>query len=158
MSGYLKSGAILTGDNIKNELGKGIKIEPFKIENLHNNGYDLTLSPQLRIIKSDIIDLKSRVEYEEIIIPESGLVIKPNTLYLGETCEYTETYSYIPKISGRSSIAQCGLSVCLDSNSGDIGFKGVWVLEILNHSRIPIILYPYIKICRIEYYTIKGNI
>ena len=39
-----------------------------------------------------------------MVIPESGLVLEPNRLYLGRTVERTETHNLVPMIEGRSSI------------------------------------------------------
>ena len=47
----------------------------------------------------------------KIIIPEEGLLLESNKLYLGRTVEYTETHNLIPMLEGRSSVGRLGLFV-----------------------------------------------
>lgn len=152
----MNCGGILSGDKIIEELGKGIIIEPFNVNHIHNNGYDLTLSPTLKVHNELIIDTSKEHQYLTFNIPESGYTIEPDILYLGTTNEYIESRKYVPKLAGKSSIARCGVSVFLDSNAGDYGYQGSFVLEITNHNKIPVIIYPEMLICRIEFYTIIG--
>ena len=60
-----------------------------------------------------------------IIIPEDGLLLEPNRLYLGRTNEYTSTSRYVPMLEGRSSTGRLGpVPSMLRPDSGDIGFSG----------------------------------
>ena len=63
-----------------------------------------------------------------ITIPEDGLLLEPQKLYLGRTIEYTATEGYVPMLEGRSSIGRLGLFVHVTAGFGDIGFKGFWTL------------------------------
>jgi dCTP deaminase len=66
---------------------------------------------------------------KRITIPEEGLVLKPNTLYLGRTNEFTKTDRYVPMLEGRSSTGRLGLFIHVTAGFGDIGFAGYWTLE-----------------------------
>lgn len=146
---------ILTGQEILRRLSKDIIINPFDPKKINPNSYNLTLFPELKIYKGQIIDPKN-LETENIEIPKHGLVLLPNKLYLGSTNEYTETYNLIPKIDGRSSIGRLGISVHVTAGFGDVGFKGKWTLEIFVIQ--PVWIYPNIEICQISYYEPYGDI
>ena len=80
---------ILSGKEIKNKLGKDIKIEPYNEKQLNPNSYNLRLHNELLIYDETILDMKKENKVKKIIIPEEGLVLEPGKLYLGRTLEYT---------------------------------------------------------------------
>ena len=53
-----------------------------------------------------ILDMKKENSGTKIIIPEEGLLLESNKLYLGRTIEYTETDNFIPMLEGRSSVGR----------------------------------------------------
>ena len=56
------------------------------------------------------------------MIPEEGLLLEPNKLYLGRTKEFTTTSKYVPMLEGRSSTGRLGLCIHVTAGFGDIGF------------------------------------
>ena len=50
----------------------------------------------------------------KISIPEEGLLLEPNTLYLDRTNEYTRTEKFVPMLEGRSSTGRLGLFIQCD--------------------------------------------
>jgi dCTP deaminase len=93
---------------------------------------------------------------ERIRIPEDGLVLTPNQLYLGRTVERTETHNLVPMIEGRSSIGRLGLFVHVTAGFGDVGFCGYWTLEMFAVQ--PVKIYPGVPICQIFFHQIAGDI
>lgn len=146
---------ILTGKEIKKNLGNDIIIDPFSEDQLNPNSYNLKLYDELMVYKSDILDMKANNETSTIKIPQEGYVIEPGQLYLARTLEYTETRNLVPMIIGRSSVGRLGISVHLTSGFGDIGFCGYWTLQLTCIKRIRI--YPHMKICQIFYHDILGE-
>lgn len=146
---------IISGKEIKKNLGSKIKIEPFNEKQLNPNSYNLRLHNELLVYNDCVLDMKKPNEASRIIIPEEGMILKPHTLYLGRTSEYTETDCYVPMLEGRSSIGRLGLFVHITAGFGDVGFKGFWTLEIFCVQ--PIRVYPGIEICQIFYHTIEGD-
>lgn len=132
-----------------------ISIVPFKKERLNPNSYNLTLSNKLKIYTQEILDSKSNNNYEEIIIPEDGYLLKPGILYIGSTNEFTSTENLVPCISGRSSIGRLGISIHITAGFGDNGFSGTWTLEIAVIQ--PVIIYPNMEIAQIYYFPIDGD-
>ncbi len=148
---------ILTGKEIKNKISeKKILIEPYEENLLNPNSYNLRLHNELLVYKKFPLDMKSPLETEKIVIPETGFLLEPGTLYLGRTLEYTETYNLVPMLEGRSSIGRLGMYVHITAGFGDVGFRGFWTLEIsVIH---PLIVYAGVQICQIFYHTVEGEI
>jgi len=99
---------ILSGLEIKKQLGKDIAIEPYDEKCLNPNSYNLRLHNELMVYEDKILDMKKQNLAKSIIIPEDGLVLEPGRLYLGRTLEYTKTETYVPMLEGRSSLAATG--------------------------------------------------
>ena len=122
---------ILSGKEIlKNIESKDIIIEPFDKSRVNPNSYNLTLSDELLVYENDLLDMKIPNETRLIKIPEEGLVLEPNKLYLGRTNEFTKTEKFVPMLEGRSSTGRLGLFIHVTAGFGDIGFAGYWTLEI----------------------------
>ena len=146
---------ILSGKEIKKRMGKEIMIEPFDEKRINPNSYNLTLANELLVYKNEILDMKKPNDTSKIIIPEDGLLLKPNTLYLGRTNEFTSTSKYVPMLEGRSSTGRLGLFIHVTAGFGDIGFAGYWTLEIFCVQ--PVKIYPNVEICQIYYHNIEGD-
>ena len=146
---------ILSGKEIKNKIGKDIVIEPYNEKLVNPNSYNLRLHNELMFYEESVLDMKKANRTKQLIIPEDGLVLEPNKLYLGRTVEYTKTDKYVPMLEGRSSIGRLGLFIHVTAGFGDVGFSGYWTLEIFCVQ--PIKIYPNIEICQIYYHTIEGD-
>lgn len=146
---------ILSGKEILRQIGKEIIIEPFDPKRINPNSYNLTLANELLVYDDDILDMKKPNPASNIRIPESGLLLQPNRLYLGRTNEFTGTERYVPMLEGRSSTGRLGLFIHVTAGFGDIGFKGCWTLEIFCIQ--PVIIYPNTEVCQIYFHTIEGE-
>jgi len=147
---------ILSGDEIRNHLDSNILIDPFNESNLNPNSYNLTLHDEILIYEEVVLDMRQPNRVRRIPIPEHGLVLNPNQLYLGRTMEYTETHNLVPMIEGRSSVGRLGLFVHVTAGFGDVGFKGHWTLEMFAVQ--PVKIYPHVPICQLFFHQITGNI
>lgn len=147
---------ILTGEEIKSQLGKNILLEPFDEKQLNPNSYNLRLHDELIVYEEIVLDVRRPNRYRRYIIPPEGFVLQPYKLYLGRTVERTETHNYVPMIEGRSSIARLGLFVNASAGFGDVGFCGYWTLELV--AVHPIRIYPGLPICQILYHTLEGKV
>jgi len=146
---------ILSGKEIAKRNGKDLLINPFNEHQLNPNSYNLTLHNELLVYDKPILDMKENNPSSKIIIPDEGLVLEKNKLYLGRTIEYTETNNLVPMLEGRSSIGRLGLFVHVTAGFGDVGFKGFWTLEIFCVQ--PIRIYSGVEICQLFYHTIDGD-
>jgi dCTP deaminase len=146
---------ILSGHEIKGNLGGNIIIEPFAEANLNPNSYNLTLHHELMTYEEVVLDMRKANRVQRLEIPPEGLVLNPNHLYLGRTVERTETRNLVPMIEGRSSIGRLGLFVHVTAGFGDVGFCGHWTLEMFAVQ--PVRIYAGVPICQIFYHEIKGS-
>ena len=141
---------ILTDHTITAEMNKGnIVIEPFNPANLGTNSYDLTLSNTLILYTERVLDVRKKNPSAPIIIPEEGIVLQPNILYLASTIEYTQTLRHVPILMGKSSLGRLGLFVHVTAGFGDVGFAGHWTLELVCVQ--PVRIYAGMKIAQIVY-------
>ena len=145
---------ILSGREIKKRLGKEICIEPFDEKLLNPNSYNLRLHDELLLYENPVLDMKKENKAKKIVIPKDGLLLSPNTLYLGRTMEYTKTDNLVPMLEGRSSVGRLGLFIHVTAGFGDVGFRGFWTLEIFCVQ--PIRIYAGVEICQIYYHAIEG--
>jgi dCTP deaminase len=147
---------ILSGLEILREIGNGnILIDPFDKKRVNPNSYNLRLHNELMIYSDSELDMRTCHQTERLAIPDNGIVLEPNRLYLGRTVEYTQTRNYVPMLEGRSSVGRLGLYVHVTAGFGDVGFAGYWTLEI--QCIQPIRIYPFVEICQIYYHTIQGD-
>ncbi len=147
---------ILSGLQIRERLGTDICIEPFDESRLNPNSYNLTLHNELMVYEEVVLDMAKANLVRRIAIPDEGLVLSPNQLYLARTVERTETHNLVPMIEGRSSIGRLGLFVHVTAGFGDVGFTGYWTLEMFAVQ--PVRIYPNVPICQIFYHEITGEI
>ena len=146
---------ILSGKEIEKKIGKDIFIDPYNVNQLNPNSYNLTLHNELVTYSSPELDMKKEHDTEKILIPDGGLLLEPGRLYLGRTKEYTKTTNLVPMLEGRSSIGRLGMFVHITAGFGDVGFEGFWTLEIFVVQ--PLKIYSDIEICQIYFHKIEGE-
>jgi dCTP deaminase len=147
---------ILSGLEISKEIKNGnIVIDPFDEKRINPNSYNLRLYNELMIYRDSVLDMRTCPQTKRLTIPDDGILLEPNRLYLGRTVEYTQTRNYVPMLEGRSSVGRLGLYIHVTAGFGDVGFAGFWTLEI--QCIQPIRIYPFVEICQIYYHTIQGD-
>ncbi|MCH2022876.1 MAG: dCTP deaminase [Saprospiraceae bacterium] len=135
---------------------KEIVIEPFDINCLGTNSYDVHLGKHLATYKNRVLDAKKHNEIEAFEIPEDGFVLQTGMLYLGVTQEYTETHNSVPFLEGKSSVGRLGIDIHATAGKGDVGFCNTWTLEIsCTH---PVRIYEGMPIGQLIYFMFHGEI
>lgn len=148
---------ILTGNAIKENVIKGnIVIEPFDEKNLNPNSYNFSIGDYVMVYKNKQLDPKIKQETVRIDIPDEGLLLKPDTLYLGYTSEKMGSEHYVPIINGRSSTGRLGLFVHITANLIDIGSINNWTLQM--HAVQPVRIYRNMKIGQVTFWKTYGEI
>lgn len=163
---------ILSGLKIAEEVRAGrIFISDFDEKRLNPNSYNLRLADELLVYSTEyrgtniygegvtfnsgtVLDMKKPNPYQMLTIPENGVILEPNRLYLGHTMERTRTDGYVPMLEGRSSVGRLGIFIHATAGFGDVGFDGYWTLELSCVQ--PVRIYPGVEICQIYYHTIDG--
>ncbi|MDB5256087.1 MAG: dcd [Chitinophagaceae bacterium] len=136
-------------------MGTDLVIEPYEERLVNPNSYNLRLHHQLLVYDNNVLDMKSENKATMLEIPEEGLLLEKDKLYLGRTLEYTESHKHVPMLEGRSSIGRLGLFVHVTAGFGDVGFCGFWTLEMFCVQ--PIRIYAGVEICQIFYHSIEGD-
>jgi dCTP deaminase len=148
---------ILSDKKILDEMKKGnIVIEPFNREKLGTNSYDVHLGKWLAVYEDEILDAKTHNKIKTFEIPDQGYILKPGTLYLGVTWEYTETRNFVPFLEGKSSIGRLGIDIHATAGKGDAGFCNNWTLEI--SVKMPVRVYKGMPIGQLIYFEMDGEI
>ncbi|MEM9658540.1 MAG: dCTP deaminase [Planctomycetota bacterium] len=147
---------ILSGQEIRHRLGGDIAIEPFDERHLNPNSYNLSLHDELMVYEEVVLDMAKANRVRRVRIPDEGIVLSPNQLYLARTAERTETHNLVPQIEGRSSVGRLGLFVHVTAGFGDVGFSGYWTLEMFAVQ--PVKIYAGVPICQIFYHEVVGEL
>lgn len=142
---------ILTGPAIAAAVAKGdILIDPFNRGDLNPNSYNFHLFPELyRVSVSD-----REPDPASIPIPAAGLMLEPESLYLGCTDEIFHSAKYAMTLVGRSSVGRLGLFVNISADLGHVGSRNRWTLEIKVIQ--PLIVYPHQCIGQVAFWETTG--
>ncbi len=149
---------ILSDTDIIKEIKKGhVKIEPFIEERVQPASIDLTLKNSFRVFShqhSALIDPKEAINsYTEEVKIEAGkpFIIHPGEFVLGSTQETVEIPTdMVARIEGKSSLGRLGVIIHATAGFVDPGFKGNLTLEISNVGKIPVALYPDMRIAQLS--------
>jgi dCTP deaminase len=88
---------------------------------------------------------------ERIVVPRGGaFILHPGEFALGSTVErVTIPVNLVARVDGRSSIGRLAIVVHATAGFVDPGFTGQITLELSNLGRIPVKLYPGMRIAQI---------
>lgn len=112
---------ILTGPEITAAARDGrLTIDPFELEQVNPNSYNVRLGPTLLTYADTVIDSHRPNLTREMEIGTDGYVLQPGELYLGHTLEQVGSNSFVPLLFGRSSVGRLGLFVEITAPIGDI--------------------------------------
>jgi dCTP deaminase len=153
---------VLSDKDIKLAIKAGrIKITP-EVDlavQLGSCSLDLRLGNAFRIFESGvhgIIDPQKNVSHEftkEIIVEEGkAFIMQPGDFVLGTTMEKLELPDdLLGQLEGRSSIGRLGIIIHSTAASIDPGMRGHITLELANMGKLPVALYPGMRICSISF-------
>lgn len=154
---------VLSDRDIKKALKeKRVKIAPspdFSTQ-LGSNSLDLRLGDTFRVFEHsrypfiDPFDTKqgSAITREMKVKKKEPFIIQPGDFVLGATVEYVELPDdLVGSLEGRSSIGRLGVLVHSTSSSIECGFRGNITLELANMGKMPVALYPNMRICSISF-------
>ena len=155
--GIYKSGMLSGSEIIKrmNQENPDIVITPQDKILVNPNSVNLTLNKTIGAYSEPVLDMKGENPIEYIDIPDDGLLLYPDEIYLGLTNEWTETNNLVPMISGRSSLGRNGLHVNCSAGMGSIGYKGNWHMAIRTVK--PTSVVKDMKCCQIYYLTTEEH-
>ena len=148
---------ILTQDEILKRINNyKLEITNINYSNLNPNSYDLTLANSLLMYTDPLLDSKSKPHTTKIDIPEEGLVLKPNEIYLMSSVEMISFKETAGIVYGKSSLGRLGLIPNTGAGFIDVGYEGNITLPVTVIR--PVRIYRGMKICQVAFYDVKGEI
>jgi dCTP deaminase len=153
---------VLSDRDLKKALKDGkIKITPapdLKVQ-LGSCSIDLRLGNTFRIFESGVhgvIDPQKNVGHEftkEITVKEgTAFIMQPGDFVLATTVEALEVPDdLLGNLEGRSSIGRLGIIIHSTAASIDPGMRGHITLELANMGKLPVALYPNMRICSVSF-------
>lgn len=155
---------ILSDRDIKAAITSGrVKIDSTQKElfpHIHASSMDLRLGNIFKVYehsKYALLDPKNPKTFAQnmrIITVADGdpFIVQPGEFILGVTQEtITVPDDLVVRVEGRSSLGRLGIIVHSTAGFVDPGFSGTITLEISNLNRLPVALYPGMRICQLAF-------
>lgn len=93
----------------------------------------------------------------EIDAETTPFIIQPGEFVLGVTMESVKLADdLVARVEGRSSLGRLGIIVHSTAGFIDAGFEGTITLEITNINRMPVALYPGMRVCQLAFETMSS--
>ena len=149
---------VLSDVDIKKHIAEGkIKISPdLPVEQFGSCSVDFRLGAEFSVFEHSrfpFIDLRHKTSVQEmmktVIVPEGeAFILQPGDFVLAITEEKLELADDIlGRLEGRSSLGRIGIIVHGTAGLFDPGWTGKATLELSNLGRVPVALYPGMRIC-----------
>jgi dCTP deaminase len=153
---------ILSDRDIKAAIRSGrVKIDvPLDLLHIHASSMDLKLGSTFKLYdhsKFPVLDPKRPETFAGNmrtveIAPGEAFFVQPGEFVLGVTCETISVPDdMVVRVEGRSSLGRLGIIVHSTAGFVDPGFTGTITLEISNLNRLPVALYPGMRICQLAF-------
>lgn len=153
---------ILVDKQILKKVSSGkLGIEPFCVDRVQPNSYDVSLSQNFTYIGrdcNDVLDVKDKNTYDlgAVSVRGCSIILTPGEFVLGETSEKVQLPdNIVASIEGKSSLARLGLQIHQTGGWIDAGFAGTITLELYNASPRPIKLYAGMPIGQLVFFKTK---
>jgi len=156
---------ILSDKDIRQAIAKRhLVIKPFDEHCVQPSSYDLHLEKEVRVFDSHrtgIVDVKKEIDCSRLvkIDPQEGFILHPGEFILGATTEFFKIPADLAaKLEGKSSLGRLGLIIHATAGYVDPGFSGYLTFEISNISRLPLRIYPGMKIAQICFFRMSSPV
>ncbi len=156
---------ILPDHEIKKYLEEGkIVIEPLDSPEVQIQPawVDLRLGNEFRVFKHTdeaFIDSRNPKEYTTTIMSEDGkpIMLHPREFMLGVIKERVKLPNDIAAyIDGRSSLGRLGITAHITAGWVDPGWDGNLVVEITNLGKMPVTIYPDMRIAKLVFFKLTS--
>ncbi|MBH1933283.1 dCTP deaminase [Streptomyces sp. AV19] len=148
---------ILTGPQIAHEHALGrLVLDPFDEEQVQPNSYNLALGPTLIHYTGTVLDTRQENAFETMVIPDEGLVLSPDRIYLGASVEVLGSDHYVPIIRSRSGAARLGMFVHVTADLIDIGSKGQTTFQL--HAVQPVRVHAGDRLAQVTFWRTRGKV
>jgi dCTP deaminase len=158
---------IIPDHEIRKLLQEGrVKIEPLEDPDrqIQSAGVDLRLGNEFRVFKiisTPYIDTKKEnKDYTQRIVLDDDrpFIIHPGEFVLASVKEYIKLPpDLMGSVDGKSSLGRLGVAIHTTSASINPGWEGRFVLEITNSGRMPVALYPNMRVAKLVLYKLSSE-
>ena len=161
---------ILSDADIKKAIEEGrISVETDQTElfrHIHASSMDLRLGNTFKLYehsKFAVLDPKQPESFASnmrtITVPEDEpFIVQPGEFVLGVTQETVSLPDdLVARVEGRSSLGRLGIIVHSTAGFVDPGFSGTITLEISNLNRLPVALYPGMRVCQLAFEVMSSK-
>lgn len=148
---------MLSDTDITHALDRGaLVIEPFDVDRLQPNSYDLTLSTSFVFLEPhhplDLTEDNSHIFKTRYM---DRVSLNPGQMVLGSTIEHVDlSQGLAARIEGKSSLGRLGLLVHTTAGFIDAGFSGQITLELVNLLKVPVTLHSGMPIAQISLFNL----
>ena len=134
--------------------------QPELFQHIHASSMDLRLGSSFKLYehsKFAVLDPKKPETFatnmRTIEVPEGEpFIVQPGEFVLGVTQETVKLPDdLVARVEGRSSLGRLGIIVHSTAGFVDPGFEGTITLEISNLNRLPVALYPGMRVCQLAF-------
>ena len=136
------------------------------MQNIHASSMDFRLGRFFKVYKHStqaILDpldpdsLKGSTKLIELTEPGKPFIVQPHEFVLGVTQETIRLPDdLVARVEGRSSLGRLGIIVHSTAGYVDPGFEGTITLEITNINRMPVALYPGMRVCQFAFQSMTS--
>lgn len=130
------------------------------LQHIHASSMDLHLGNTFKLYEHSafaVLDPKKPETFSGnmrlITVPAGGsFIVQPGEFVLGVTQETISVPDdLVVRVEGRSSLGRLGIIVHSTAGFVDPGFSGTITLEISNLNRLPVALYPGMRVCQLAF-------
>lgn len=135
-------------------------------QNINASSMDLRLGKYFKLYehtKHPVLDPLKMKSFEgltkmiTISSPSEPFIVHPGDFILGVTLEKIKLPDdIVARVEGRSSLGRLGIIIHSTAGFVDAGFEGTITLEITNINRIPVALYPGMRVCQLAFETMSS--
>ena len=161
---------VLSDRDIKKALKSGrIKISPKPnlAAQLGSCSIDLRLGKHFRVFKHSKIPYidpnnpKLSTDMMDLVIvsDRQPFILQPGDFVLATTMEsFRLPHDLLARLEGRSSLGRLGIVVHSTASVFEPGWDGVVVMELGNLGRIPVALYPGMRVCALTFEELTSEV
>lgn len=134
--------------------------------NINASSLDLRLGSFFKIYnhsKKAILDPLDAESFRDVthlieMKPGEAFIVQPGEFVLGVTMEKIKIADdLVARVEGRSSLGRLGIIVHSTAGFIDAGFEGTITLEITNINRMPVALYPGMRVCQLAFQLMSSK-
>lgn len=134
------------GQHVTNVNASSLDMRLGRFFKIYNHARRAVLDPL------DPESFKDATTLVEIAGPGEPFIVQPGEFVLGVTMEKIGIADdLVARVEGRSSLGRLGIIIHSTAGFIDAGFEGTITLEITNINRMPVALYPGMRVCQLAF-------